>query len=113
MTSWDKLKKTVYPSGETMSRKAYPSDVSDDEWAFVVAYLSLMREEAPQRQYSLREVFNGLRYMVRSGGTWRMLPHHLPPREAGYQQTHRWIKAGGFWVIVDHVPYVLRLRDAP
>ncbi len=109
MTSWDKLKKTVYPSGETMSRKAYPSDVSDDEWAFVVAYLSLMREEAPQRQYSLREVFNGLRYMVRSGGTWRMLPHDLPPWEAVYQQTQRWIKAGVFEDIVDDVRMLLRL----
>ena len=40
-----------------MERKAYPSDVSDDEWAFVAPYLTLMREDAPQREYSLREVF--------------------------------------------------------
>jgi hypothetical protein len=44
-----------------MERKAYPSDVSGDEWAFVGPYLTLMREDAPQREYSLREVFNGLR----------------------------------------------------
>lgn len=42
-------------------RKAYPSDVSDDEWAFVAPYLTLMSDQAPQREYALREVFNGLR----------------------------------------------------
>ena len=47
-----------------MDRKAYLSDVSDDEWAFVAPYLTLMREDAPQREYPLREVFNGLRYIV-------------------------------------------------
>ena len=41
-----------------MNRKPYPSDLSDEEWAFVAPYLTLMKEEAPQRQHSLREVFN-------------------------------------------------------
>jgi transposase len=44
-----------------MERQKYPSDVSDDEWGFVAPYLTLMREDAPQREHSLREVFNGLR----------------------------------------------------
>jgi transposase len=47
--------------------KAYPSDVSDDEWASVASYLTWMSEDAPQRVYSLREVFNGLRWIVRAG----------------------------------------------
>jgi transposase len=37
--------------------------VSDEEWAFVAPYLTLMTEEAPQRDHSLREVFNGLRWI--------------------------------------------------
>jgi transposase len=49
-----------------MNRKAYPSDVSDEEWAFIAPYLTLMREDAPQRDYSLREVFNGLRWIIRT-----------------------------------------------
>jgi transposase len=50
------------------SRKPYPSDVSDEEWAFVVPYLALVREDAPQRTHNLREVFNALlRWIVRSG----------------------------------------------
>jgi transposase len=44
-----------------MARKPYPTDVSDEEWAFVAPYLVLMKEDAPQRQYGLREVFDGLR----------------------------------------------------
>jgi hypothetical protein len=44
-----------------MARKAYPSEVSDEEWAFAAPYLTLMSEDAPQRDHPLREVFNGLR----------------------------------------------------
>ena len=50
-------------------------------------YLTLMSEEAPQREHALREVFNGLRWIVRAGAPWRMLPNDLPPWEAVYQQT--------------------------
>jgi transposase len=63
-------------------RKPYPSDVSDDEWAFVAPYLTLMTEEAPQREYPLCEVFNALCYVVRGGIPWRMLPNDLPPWHA-------------------------------
>ena len=71
-------------------RKPYPSDVSDEEWGFVAPYLLLMTTGAPQRRYDLREVFNGLRYIVKTGAQWRWMPHDLPPWEAVYQQTQRW-----------------------
>jgi transposase len=67
---------------EALRRKPYPSDVSDEEWAFVAPYLSLMTEEAPQRTHALREVVNGLRYGVKTGAPWRWLPNDLPPWEA-------------------------------
>jgi len=94
-----------------MNREPYPSDVSDDEWAFVAPYLTLMREDAPQRAYSLREVFNGLRWMVRAGAPWRMMPNDLPPWEVVYQQTQRWLKAGVFAVIVQDLRAILRLAQ--
>ncbi len=78
------------------TRKPYPSDVSDEEWAFVARYLALVREDAPQRTHKLREVFNGLRWIVRTGSPWRYMPNDLPPWEAVYQQTQRWLKAGVF-----------------
>ncbi len=49
------------------ARKPYPSDVSDEEWSLVAPYLTLMSEEAPQRDYKLRELFNALRYVIRYG----------------------------------------------
>lgn len=90
------------------ARKPYPSDVSDDEWGFVAPYLTLMREDAPQREYPLREVFNGLRWIVRAGAPWRMLPNDLPPWPAVYQQTQRWIEAGVFEALVHDLRRLLR-----
>lgn len=92
-----------------MERKVYPSDVNDDEWAFVAPYLTLMTENAPQRDYPLREVFNGLRWIIRAGASWRMMPHDQPPWWAVYQQTQRWIKAGVFEAMVHDLRAVLRL----
>lgn len=90
------------------ARKPYPSDVSDDEWAFVAPYLTLMREDAPQREHPLREVFNGLRWIVRAGAPWRMVPNDLPPWHTIYQQTQRWIEAGVFEAIVHDLRRLLR-----
>jgi transposase len=90
-------------------RKPYPSDVSDEEWALVAPYLTLMKEDAPQREYPLREVFNGLRWLVRAGADWRLMPHDLPPWHAVYQQTRRWLKAGVFEDLAHDLRRVLRL----
>jgi transposase len=94
-----------------MERKAYPSDVSGEEWALVAPYLTLMTEDAPQRDYPLREVFNGLRWVVRTGAPWRWLPHDLPPWQAVYQQSQRWIKAGVFESLVYDLRAVLRIAE--
>jgi len=90
-------------------RKSYPSDVTDEEWAFCVGYLTLMRESAPQREYPLRELFNGLRWFVRAGCPWRMMPNDLPPWSAVYQQTQRWIKAGSFEAMAHDLRAIQRL----
>lgn len=90
-------------------RKPYASDVSDEEWAFVAPYLTLMTEDAPQREYPLREVFNGLRYIVRGGIPWRMMPNDLPPWHTVYQQTQRWLKAKVFEAMVHDLRVLLRL----
>ncbi len=96
---------------ETPPRTAYPSDVSDDEWAFVAPYLTLMDAAAPQRHHDLREVFNGVRYVARGGLQWRMMPNDLPPWEAVYQQTRRWMAAGVFELIVHDLRELVRLAQ--
>lgn len=92
-------------------RRAYPTDVSEEEWAFVAPYLSLVREDAPQRRHDLREVFNGALWIARAGAPWRMMPNDLPPWEIVYQQTRRWIRAGVFEAMANDLRAVLRLAQ--
>src|SRR5215203_5046973 len=95
----------------SLTRKPYPTDVSDDEWAFVAPYLSLMTPDAPQRVYDLREVYNALRWIVHTGAPWRYLPGDLPPWEAVYQQTRRWLAAGVFETMVRDLRAPLRWAE--
>ena len=110
--------------GTMTARKAYPSDVSDEEWALVAPYLCLLPESAEQRHHPLREVFNGLRYLVRYGVAWRAMPNDLPPGTASpffppgdrlrrwhavYEQAQRWLRAGCFEMLVHDLRAVLRL----
>ena len=89
-------------------RAPYPTDVTDEEWTFVAPYLTLMDPAAPQRRYALREVFNALRWIVRAGAPWRLLPHEFPPWPVVYQQTQRWLAAGCFEAIVHDLRELLR-----
>ena len=86
----------------------YPSDVTDEEWAFVLPYLLLCREDSPQRKHDLRTVFNAVRYVARTGGQWRFLPREFGPWWVVYQQMQRWIKAGCFELLVEDVRSLLR-----
>lgn len=100
---------------QTTRRTGYQSDVNDEEWAFCAPYLTLMKEDAPQRDYSSREIFNAVRYMVRAGCPWRMIPHDLPPWSTVHAQAQRWIKAGCWEAMAHDLRAVLRLladRDA-
>ena len=93
---------------EKRERSGYPSDVTDEEWAFVAPYLALCKEDAEQRDYALRAVFNGLRYVVRTSCQWRYLPNALPPWNVVYQQAQRWIRARCFETMVEDLRMLLR-----
>ena len=92
----------------TRSFGRYPSDVTDEEWAFCAPYLTLMKEDAAQREYPLRAVFNALRWFVRAGCPWRLLPNDLPPWPAVQQQTQRWLQAGCFETLARDLRNLLR-----
>lgn len=91
--------------------KSYPSDVTDDEWSLGVAYLTLMNKEAPQRDYPLRDLFNGLRHLIRYGIAWRAMPHDFPPWPAAYQQAQHWLAAGCLETLAQDFRAVLRLAE--
>jgi len=93
---------------EKRTGSGYPSDVSDEEWAFVAPYLGLCREDALQRDYPLRDVFNALRYIAKTGSQWRFLPNDLPPWTVVYQQMRRWMEARCFQIMVEDLRILLR-----
>ena len=112
-----------------IARKPYPCDVFAEEWALVAPCPKVLPEAAGQREPWLREVFNGLRYIVEAGAAWRWMAHDLlplvglisPRRSAGgslacglrwaavYQQTQRWLAAGCFDALAEDLRGVLRL----
>lgn len=92
-------------------RRPYPSDVSDEERAPVAPYLTLMTPRAPRRESPRREVFDALRWIVRAGASWRLMPNDLPPWEAVYQQTRRRLAAGAFEALVNDLRGLLRSAE--
>jgi transposase len=89
-------------------RLGYQTDVTDEEWVFVAPYLALCCEDAPQRDYPLRAVFNALRYVAKTGCHWHMLPNDLPPWHVVYRQMRRWIDALCFETMVEDLRILLR-----
>jgi len=95
------LRRICEKLGRTKTRKRYPRDVSDEEWAFCATDLALMKADTPQRECCLRDHFHALRWFVRAGCPWRMMPNNLPPWHAVQQPTQRWLRAGCFEAIAE------------
>jgi transposase len=102
---------TWHVEAMSTTRKSYPSDVSDAEWEFLVPFLTLMREDAPQREHSMRDLFDAMRYVVKTGCQWRYLPHDFPPWAAAYQQARRWFDAGVFEMVAHELRVILRMIE--
>lgn len=68
-----------------MGRKAYQSDVSDAEWQIIEPLLPKAQPVGRPREVDLREIINGIFYVLREGCTWRGLPHDLPPQANSLQ----------------------------
>ena len=76
-------------------RKAYPSDLTDDQWAIIEPLIPINRFGRP-REVDIREVLNAVFYLTRSGCQWDMLPHDLPAKSTVYDHFAQW-KADGTW----------------
>jgi putative transposase len=91
-------------------RKAYPSDLTDDQWAILEPLIPVNRAGRP-RQVDLREVLNAIFYLTRSGCQWDMLPHDLPAKSTVYDHFARW-KADGTWQeILDALRQQVRVAE--
>jgi len=101
------MAKKTYKTGS--GKTPYPSDATDEEWAFCAPYLTLMKEDAPQRAHPLRAVFNAVRYLVRVGCPWHMIPNDFPPSSSVDQQVQRWIAAGCFEALAQDLRQLLRM----
>ena len=78
------------------NRKSYPTDLTDNEWSLIEAILPIQKTGRP-RKYSQREMLNAITYLARTGCSWRMLPHDLPPWEAVYAYFRK-LESAGLWV---------------
>jgi len=62
-----------------MARIAYPSDLTDAQWKLIEKRIPPAKPGGRERSVDMREVMNGILYLVRTGCSWRQLPHDLPP----------------------------------
>jgi transposase len=90
---------------------AYPSDVTDEEWAFILPYLLLSKEDSGSRRHPLRAVFDAYRYLLRAGCGWRLLPGGFPPWKVVYDQAARWHAAGVFEALIADLRGLIRLGE--
>jgi putative transposase len=77
-----------------MTRKPYPTDLKDAEWKQLEALIPAAKPGGRNRTADMREVLNGIFYVVKTGCQWDMLPHDLPPKGTVYHYYNTWRKDG-------------------
>jgi transposase len=83
-----------------MSRKAYPTDLNDKEWAVIEPYVPKPKTGGRPAEHSRREIVNAIAYVLRSGCAWRLMPHDLPPWSTVYDYFRQW-RIDGTWVRIN------------
>lgn len=77
-----------------MTRKTYPSDLNDKEWAQLEPLIPEAKTGGRKRTTNLREVLNAIFYVLKTGCQWDMLPHDFPPKGTVYHYFNQWSKDG-------------------
>jgi len=75
-------------------RKAYPSDITREEFAVIEADLAAAKKQTKPRNYDLYEVFCAVLYLIKEGCSWRALPHDFPKWEDVYYHFRVWSEPG-------------------
>lgn len=89
-------------------RKRYPSDLTETEWALIEPLVPAVKSGGRPARWSRREIVNAIFYMARAGGSWRQLPHDLPPWQTVYDYFRTWRRDGTLETI--HAQLRERLR---
>ena len=84
----------------------YPSDLSDEEWAVIEPLIPPGKSGGGKRRVSMREVVNGLMYVLSTGCQWRAIPKDLPPRSTVYDYFDLWTWEG----TLDRIHHALYVR---
>jgi transposase len=87
--------------------EAYPSDLSDDEWAILKPLIPPEKPGGRPRKVDMRAVLNGIFSVLRSGCAWRMLPREYPPRSTVYHYFTQFRDEGGCRADDDHLARTL------
>ncbi|GLV56043.1 hypothetical protein KDH_28870 [Dictyobacter sp. S3.2.2.5] len=77
-------------------RKPYPSDVTDAQWEILASFIPEPGNWSPREPIARREIVNGILYLLRTGCSWRQMPHDLPNGKTVYHYFRRW-KLDGTW----------------
>ena len=77
-----------------MRWRAYPSDMTDEEWAILEPFIPPARSGGRPRTVEMREIVNAILYILRSGCQWRMLPYKFPPWSTVWTYVRTWRKTG-------------------
>jgi putative transposase len=75
-------------------REHYPSDMTDREWRLLERWIPPAKPGGRPRKYAMREIVNAIRYVLRTGCSWRLLPHDFPPYRAVFHYCRTWRKDG-------------------
>jgi len=94
---------------EQVARKAYSSDLTDEQWKLIEPLLPTAKPGGRPRKTDIREVVNAIFYMLRTGCAWRLLPHDFPPPGTVYDYFRAWTKNGTLWRIHDILRRLVRV----
>ncbi len=78
-------------------RLTYTTDLTDEEWRVLAPLLPPEKAGGRPRKYPIREVINGIQYVLRTGCAWRLMPHDLPQWQTAYQTFRAW-RRDGTWL---------------
>lgn len=89
-----------------MDRQPYPSDLSESEWQYIRPLIPPAKWGGRPRSVDIREILNGILYVIRSGCAWRKLPHDFPPWSTVYDYFRKW-RINGIWEFIHRCLHVL------